>query len=88
MARPDCPELARLEAELENTLGNLAQASTLLLELFRAREHERWRSLDKELELTLGEKERSIGALRQHLRDHKCLGDNPYDSQPVNPRRK
>jgi len=32
-----CPEYARLSAEVENILGNLAQVTTLLLELFRAR---------------------------------------------------
>ena len=77
----NCPELARLETELENTLGNLAQAATLLLELFRAREHERWQSLDKELELTLGEKERAIGAMRQHIRDHKCAPTDTHETR-------
>ena len=28
--------------------------------------------LDKELELAVGIKERAIGALRQHTKDHKC----------------
>jgi len=30
--------------------------------------------IDRELELTVGEKERAIGALRQHLTEHKCHG--------------
>jgi len=28
--------------------------------------------LDKELELTVGLKERTIGALRQHTKEHRC----------------
>lgn len=67
-----CPEYVRLRAELENVLGNLAQVTTLLLELFRAGESDRYKHLDKELELTVGEKERAVGALRQHVREHHC----------------
>ena len=73
-----CPELARLESEVENVLGNLAQTTTLQLELFRAGDMGNWKRLDKELELTVGEKERTIGALRQHIREHGCLTENPF----------
>jgi hypothetical protein len=69
----NCEEYERLRAHLENVLGNLAQASTLLLEMFRAKNLEGVRRLDKELELTLGEKERSLGALRQHVKEHNCV---------------
>jgi hypothetical protein len=68
----NCPEYNRLRTEVENVLGNLAQATMLLLELFRAGDDDRYKHLDKELELTVGEKERAIGALRQHIREHKC----------------
>lgn len=67
-----CPEYARLRAEVENVLGNLAQVTTLLLELFRSGDSDRYIHLDKELELTVGEKERAVGALRQHVKDHGC----------------
>ena len=30
--------------------------------------------LDKELETSVGRKERIVGALRQHVKDHKCDG--------------
>lgn len=69
----NCSEYDRLHNEVESTLGNLAQVSTLLLELFRAKDLAGVRRLDKELELTVGEKERSIGALRQHVKEHKCV---------------
>ncbi len=32
----------------------------------------RFMKLDKELELAIGEKERLVGAARQHAKDHKC----------------
>lgn len=69
---PKCSEYIRLRSEVENVLGNLAQVTTLLLELFRKDESEQYKHLDKELELTVGEKERAVGALRQHVKEHKC----------------
>jgi hypothetical protein len=68
-----CPEYDRLHAQVENVLGNLAQVTTTLLELFRFKDLEGVHRLDKELELTVGEKERSLGALRQHIKEHKCV---------------
>jgi hypothetical protein len=68
----NCPEYVRLRSEVENVLGNLAQVTMLLLELFRSDNSEKYKHLDKELELTVGEKERAVGALRQHIREHKC----------------
>jgi hypothetical protein len=70
---PNCPEYDRLHAEVESVLGNLAQVTTLLLELFRSKDLAGVHRLDKELELTVGEKERTIGALRQHVKEHKCV---------------
>jgi hypothetical protein len=66
-----CPEYDRLHADVENLHGNLAQVATL--ELFRSKDLDGVHRVDKELELTVGEKERSIGALRQHIKDHKCV---------------
>jgi hypothetical protein len=68
-----CPEYDRLHAEVEGILGNLAQVTTLLLELFRSKDLAGVHRLDKELEFTVGEKERAIGALRQHIREHNCV---------------
>ena len=73
MAKPaHCAEYDRLRSEVENVLGNLAQVTTLLLDLFRTGDSEKYLHLDKELELTVGEKERAVGALRQHIKEHKC----------------
>ena len=73
MSMENCPEYERLHAQVENVLGNLAQVATLLLELFRSRDLSGVQRLDKELELTVGEKERCIGALRQHVKEHNCV---------------
>jgi hypothetical protein len=75
---PNCQEQARLRSEVENVLGNLAQVTTLLLELFRSGDSEKYQHLDKELELTVGEKERAVGALRQHIKEHKCQPSEPH----------
>ena len=72
-----CPEYDRLETYVENVLGNLAQLTTLTLELFRAGDFPACRRLDKDIELTIGEKERAIGALRQHMLEHKCQPTDP-----------
>jgi hypothetical protein len=67
-----CAEYARLVAYVENVLGNLAQLTTLHLELFRAGDFSAARRIDMEVETTIGEKERAVGALRQHMLEHKC----------------
>lgn len=64
----NCPEYIRLRSEVEGVLGNLAQVTMLLLELFRSDNSEKYKHLDKELELTVGAKERAVGCLYQfHL---------------------
>jgi hypothetical protein len=73
IAVAECREYERLRSEVESVLGNLAQVTTLLLELFRSRDFPGVHRLDKELELTVGQKERCIGALRQHIKDHNCV---------------
>jgi hypothetical protein len=73
----NCAEYDRLVSYVENALGNLAQLTTVLLDVFRAGDYATVRRMDNELELSVGEKERSIGALRQHMREHKCQPTEP-----------
>lgn len=68
----NCAEYDRLRSEVENVLGNLAQVTMLLLERFRSDDGQNYEHIDKELELTVGQKERAVGALRQHVKEHKC----------------
>ena len=67
-----CSEYDSLSVAVERALKQLSEKTTILLELFRAKNDPSFRRLDKELELLVGEKERAIGALRQHVKDHGC----------------
>jgi hypothetical protein len=72
MDDPKCAEYTRLEAEVEVCLKKLRDLTTLQLEVFRSRNYQSFARLDRELELAVGTKERSIGALNQHGKEHKC----------------
>jgi hypothetical protein len=45
---------------------------------------ERFLCMDRELELAMGEKERAIGALREHDEEHGCQAD-PAMPKPIEP---
>jgi hypothetical protein len=72
MADHKCAEYTRLEAGVDECLKKLRDLTTLQLEVFRSRNYPSFARLDRELELAVGTKERSIGALNQHAREHKC----------------
>ena len=72
-----CAEYNRLASDLEDILGRLTTMTGKHLEGFKAGDFPASRRLDKELELTMGEKERAIGALRQHMVEHKCQSIEP-----------
>jgi len=67
-----CAEYLLLEGEVQKILEKLTGLTTKQLDAFRAGDHTWFAQLDKKLELTVGEKERAIGALRQHAREHGC----------------
>ena len=67
-----CPEYAALEDNVTEALQKLVELIDAQLAAFRAREHGTFMRLDKELEMAVGQKERVIGALRQHAKDHGC----------------
>ena len=73
---PMCPEYHRLSANVESILAKLAELTSTHLQMFRERDYSGAMRIDKELEHTIGEKERALGALRQHLREHRC--QRPY----------
>jgi len=72
MTPKKCSAYADLETGVQDTLAKLAKTTAAQLAAFRAHDQSRVMRLDKELELTMGAKERSLGALRQHVKDHKC----------------
>lgn len=67
-----CKIYEKLRCSVEDNLTNVNRISSLLLETFRAQDLEGVHRLDIELELAVGQKERSMGALRQHVEEHKC----------------
>jgi hypothetical protein len=67
-----CPQFDRLSSQVEDVLKLLVETVTLQLEVFLSKKPGEFARIDKELELLVGEKERLIGALRQHANEHKC----------------
>jgi hypothetical protein len=67
-----CNERAKLEGQANSVLEKLVRLTNAQLEVFQARNHAEFMRLDRELELTVGEKERTIGAVRQHIQEHGC----------------
>lgn len=67
-----CPEYIRLEGEVSAVLQKLTEITSAQLTAFQENDPGKVMRLDKELELAIGEKERSLGALRQHVKEHRC----------------
>jgi cell division septum initiation protein DivIVA len=72
MTSQRCAEYARLQTEVGEVLERLTNLTQAQLNAFRANDQATLMRLDKELENAIGEKERRIGAMRQHAREHKC----------------
>ena len=70
-----CSEYARLQTDVQSVLGKLQEITSAQLEAFRVNDRALFMQLDKELDLTIGEKERKIGALHQHVEEHHCQSD-------------
>ncbi|HKF50274.1 MAG TPA: hypothetical protein VKB38_23130 [Terracidiphilus sp.] len=73
-AIPKCPEYDRLTACVQVILGHLVHLTTRHLEVFQSGDYGACRRLDKQLERVMSEQERSLGALRKHLKEHHCQG--------------
>lgn len=67
-----CPQYEKLTSQVDEMLQKLAETTSLQLEIFRSKKPGEFMRVDKELELLVGEKERRIGALRQHVDEHQC----------------
>ncbi len=67
-----CSTRAELAAEVESVLQEIVDLTTQQLDHFRAGTHTVMMDLDRKLENAIGKKERAIGALREHTREHKC----------------
>ena len=69
-----CEQYEHLAQDVENCLDQIVHITTGQLEAFQSNDHATLMRLDKELELTVGSKERAIGALREHMKEHGCHG--------------
>jgi hypothetical protein len=67
-----CPEYERLSSQLDDVLKKLVETTSLQLEIFRSKRPGEFMRVDKQLELLVGEKERRVGALQQHVDEHQC----------------
>lgn len=72
MPPEQCPDYAQLQAAVLDALRKIEALVAALLRAFQAGDTAGFKALDKALEEALGEKERRIGALRQHATDHQC----------------
>ena len=67
-----CPEYQQLQKEVSEALSKIAELTTAQLQAFRLNDQVSFSRLDKELENAMGRKERTIGAARQHAKEHGC----------------
>ncbi len=67
----DCPEQMRLIEKVRFHLKRIAELSDLTAGAL-GMDMERVTEFDKQTELEIGEKERALGALRQHTFEHGC----------------
>ncbi|HSS99582.1 MAG TPA: hypothetical protein VLK33_21250 [Terriglobales bacterium] len=72
MPKEKCKEYAHLEREVTEILEQLSQLTKTQAEVFPTRNQNEFMRLDKQLELLVGRKERAVGAMRQHAKDHQC----------------
>jgi hypothetical protein len=69
------PPCARQQDLIKVVQGYLLELSSLAreeAEILKSKDETRWLEVDKRIEQTLGDKERAMGALRQHRIEHGC----------------
>lgn len=71
-----CQIKLRLLQEAQRALARLGDLASQQIEALRREEYEAVSRLDGQIELSVGEKERALGALRQHHSEHHC-GNGP-----------
>ena len=67
-----CEKYNDLAKSVEDVLQKLVEITEAQRTAFAEQDHVQFTKLDKELELTVGEKERVIGAFREHQKEHGC----------------
>ena len=67
-----CLEKQELIAQVESCLERIAKLARAGVDVLRDELEEDWLEIDRQIEAAFGEKERSVGALRQHRKEHGC----------------
>jgi hypothetical protein len=69
-----CERQQELVAKAQRHLLRLAELARCEAQIIagEGRETGQWLAIDQEIEAELGRKERSLGALRQHQKEHGC----------------
>lgn len=67
-----CPRQEELIAETQGHLMRLSELARREAAAIQSRDEQEILAIDKEIEATLGYKERSLGALYEHRDEHGC----------------
>jgi hypothetical protein len=67
-----CPRQQELMEVVQGHLMELSRLAREEVDVLKTRDEPRWLEIDRLIEKELGEKERALGALREHRHEHGC----------------
>ena len=67
-----CSMREKLYEEAQEVLQKIRTCTQTQIEAVQERDQGKLMAADKQLEMLVGEKERTFGALRQHIEEHQC----------------
>jgi hypothetical protein len=70
--KPPCPYQQKLMADVQDHLMQISQLARAVAEALANGNENFAAELDKQVDLELGKKERAMGALHQHRKEHGC----------------
>jgi hypothetical protein len=69
---PLCPQQQELMADVQRHLMEISKLTRAVAEALADGNENTAAALDKQVDIELGKKERAMGALHQHRKEHKC----------------
>lgn len=70
--KQSCPKKQQLMEQVQASLVSLSELTRAAVDALRRDDRATTQKLDNEIEHKLGEKERAMGALREHENEHGC----------------
>ena len=70
--KPPCAQQQKLIAEVQDHLIQISQLTRAIAEALANGNENVAAEMDKQVDLELGKKERAMGALHQHRKEHGC----------------